>query len=114
MKDRSGFLSVQVAAFDQRHCISKPLRGIFKKANIVPKKIIKEFIVDRTNLLKVGDSLDVEFFKKGQFVDITGKTLGTGFTGVMKRYGFKGLEASHGVSIKHRSAGSTGQCQDPM
>ena len=112
--DGNGFFSVQVAAFDQeQHRVSKPLRGVFKKANINPKKIIKEFVVDRTNLLKVGDCLDVEFFKKGQFVDITGRTLGKGFTGVMKRHGFKGLEASHGVSIKHRSAGSTGQCQDP-
>lgn len=112
--NQNGDSSVQIAAFNQKEQrVSKSLLGIFKKAKVSPKKIIKEFVVDQAHLLQVGDYIDAGFFKKGQFVDVTGTTLGKGFAGVMKRHGFKGLEASHGVSVKHRSAGSTGQCQDP-
>jgi len=104
---------VQIAAFEQKsHRVKKPILGIFKKSKISPKKIIKSFITKDLSI-KTGDVRDVTYFKIGQFVDITGKTLGKGFSGVMKRHNFSGLEASHGVSLKHRSGGSTGQCQDP-
>ena len=103
-----------LAAFDQKHHrVSKSLKGIFTKAQVSPKKKLKEFIVEKSQLLKTGDKISVEHFKKGQYVDITGTSIGKGYAGVMKRHNFKGLEASHGVSISHRSAGSTGQCQDP-
>ena len=110
-KDRS---FVQLAAFEQKQQrLSKSVRGVFAKANVTPKKIIKEFTVDTKDMLKIGDLLGADFFKANQFVDVTGKSVGKGFAGVMKRHNFKGLEASHGVSVSHRSAGSTGQCQDP-
>ena len=104
---------VRLAAFDSKaHKLSKPVLGQFAKAKIAPKKIIKQFTVQGEDL-KAGDELTASRFKIGQFVDITSKTIGKGFAGVMKRHNFKGLEATHGVSVKHRSAGSTGQCQDP-
>ena len=93
--------------------LSKSIRGIFEKAKVAPKKKIKEFSINKKYTLKVGDVINVNHFKKGQYVDITGTSIGKGYAGVMKRHNFKGLEASHGVSVSHRSAGSTGQCQDP-
>ena len=105
---------IKLAAFDQKpQRVSKAILGEFSKAKVSPKRVIKQFAVDNKNLLKVGDKLAVDHFKIGQFVDVTGNTIGKGYAGVMKRHNFKGLEASHGVSISHRSAGSTGQCQDP-
>ena len=113
-KEKDGYDSLQVAAFDQKiQRLSKSIRGIFEKAKVLPKKKIKEFVIDKKYALKVGDKIDVNHFKKGQYLDITGTSIGKGFAGVMKRHNFKGLEASHGVSVSHRSAGSTGQCQDP-
>jgi large subunit ribosomal protein L3 len=106
--------NLQVAACDQKiQRLSKSIRGVFDKKQIKAKKKIKDFLVDGKFILQVGDNIDVNFFQKDQYVDITGKSIGKGFSGVMKRHNFKGLGASHGVSIKHRSAGSTGQCQDP-
>ena len=105
---------VKTAAFDQKpQRLSKSVLGEFSKAKVVPKKVIRQFTVDSSNSLKAGDSLSVGHFKVGQFIDVTGTTIGKGYAGVMKRHNFKGLEASHGVSVSHRSAGSTGQCQDP-
>ena len=93
--------------------INKPQRKIFSSINIKPKKIIKEFRVDNNNILEVGTKLDVNHFKVDQFVDASSISIGKGFAGVMKRHNFGGLRASHGVSISHRSHGSTGQNQDP-
>jgi large subunit ribosomal protein L3 len=113
-KEKDGYEAMQIAAFDQKpQRLTKSIRGIFEKAKVSPKKTIKEFSVDKSSMLKIGDELGVSHFKKGQYVDITGTSIGKGFAGVMKRHNFGGLEASHGVSISHRSGGSTGQCQDP-
>ena len=93
--------------------LSKPLKGYFAKANVEPKKKLAEFRVSEDCLLSVGDKLSVEHFVPGCYVDVCGTSNGKGFAGVMKRHNFAGLEATHGVSISHRSHGSTGQRQDP-
>jgi large subunit ribosomal protein L3 len=93
--------------------ITKPLRNYFSKLKIEPKRKILEFNVTNDQNINAGDELDVNFFKVGQYVDVIGKSNGKGFAGPMKRHNFAGLGASHGVSISHRSHGSTGQCQDP-
>jgi large subunit ribosomal protein L3 len=93
--------------------LSKPLREYFAKKELEPCKILKEFHVTKDNLLNVGDKLDATHFKDGQYVDVTGISVGKGFAGAIKRHGFGGLRASHGVSISHRSHGSTGNRQDP-
>ena len=92
---------------------SKTSKKLFSSINLNPKKIIKEFKVDSDNILEVGTKLSVNHFKIDQFVDASGISIGKGFAGVMKRHNFGGLRASHGVSISHRSHGSTGQNQDP-
>lgn len=113
-QEKDGYNGLQLAAFDQKvQRLSKSIKGMFEKAKVLPKKKIKEFVIDKKYALKVGDKIDVNHFKKGQYLDITGTSIGKGFAGAMKRHNFKGLEASHGVSVSHRSAGSTGQCQDP-
>ncbi|WP_341713958.1 50S ribosomal protein L3, partial [Erythrobacter sp.] len=93
--------------------VTKALRGHFAKANVEPKRKLVEFRVPADALVEVGAELSVEHFIVGQYVDVTGTTIGKGFAGVMKRHNFRGLEASHGVSVSHRSHGSTGQRQDP-
>jgi len=93
--------------------ISKGLRGHFAKAKVEPKMKLAEFRVSEDALLNLGDTLSVEHFLNGQYVDVTGTSIGKGFAGAMKRHNFGGLRASHGVSVSHRSHGSTGQCQDP-
>ena len=93
--------------------LSKSVKSYFEKKNISPLKITKEFSVDKSNELKAGDEISADHFEEGQFIDVSGFTKGKGFAGVMKRHNFGGLRASHGVSISHRSHGSTGQCQDP-
>ena len=93
--------------------LKKPLRNYFSKLKIEPKKKILEFNVSNDQNVNVGDTIDTSFFKVGQFVDIIGKSNGKGFAGSMKRHNFSGLRATHGVSVSHRSHGSTGQCQDP-
>lgn len=93
--------------------VSKGLRGHFAKAKVEPKRKLAEFRVVPEGLVDVGATLSVTHFCEGQFVDVTGLTIGKGFAGVMKRHNFGGLRASHGVSISHRSHGSTGQRQDP-
>src|SRR5690606_13662891 len=93
--------------------VSKAQRGHFAKAKVEPKKKIAEFRVDKDALLEVGAELSADHFVTGQFVDVTGTTIGKGFAGGMKRWNFGGLRATHGVSVSHRSLGSTGQRQDP-
>lgn len=112
--DKEGYNAIQVgfdAAKPKR--VSKPLKGYFAKQKVLPKKKLVEFRVAPEGLLKTGDMLSVDHFVKGQLVDVSGISIGKGFAGVMKRYNFAGLRASHGVSIAHRSHGSTGQNQDP-
>ena len=114
--DKDGYNAVQLASVETNKDIShinKPQRKIFSSINIKPKKIVKEFRVDNDNILEVGTRLDVSHFKVDQFVDASSISIGKGFAGVMKRHNFGGLRASHGVSISHRSHGSTGQNQDP-
>merc|ERR1711880_33465 len=89
------------------------MKGYFAKKNTEPKKILKEFRVDNTDQFKEGNELGLEIFKDKKFIDVRSKTIGKGFAGVMKRWNFGGLRASHGVSVSHRSHGSTGQRQDP-
>jgi large subunit ribosomal protein L3 len=89
------------------------MRGHFAKAKVAPKAKLAEFRVREDALLEPGAALSVDHFVAGQFVDVCGVSIGKGFAGAMKRWGFRGLRASHGVSVSHRSHGSTGQCQDP-
>lgn len=93
--------------------VSNPLKKVFANAGIEAKRVIKEFRVSKDNMIDLGQSLNVDHFTAGQFVDAQGTSKGKGFAGVMKRHNFRGLEASHGVSISHRSHGSTGGRQDP-
>jgi large subunit ribosomal protein L3 len=93
--------------------VSKAQRGHFAKAKVEPKKKLAEFRVSKENLLEVGAELSAEHFVVGQFVDVVGTTIGKGFAGAMKRWNFGGLRATHGVSVSHRSHGSTGNRQDP-
>ncbi len=114
--EKDGYNAVQIVSIDTQKDISvikKPQRKIFSSIKINPKKIIKEFRVDNDNFLEVGTKLYVDHFKVDQFVDASSISIGKGFAGVMKRHNFGGLRASHGVSISHRSHGSTGQNQDP-
>ena len=93
--------------------LSKPMKGFFSKKNTEPKKKLKEFKVSNIENFKEGNEFGLEIFKDVKFVDTKSKTIGKGFAGAMKRHNFGGLRASHGVSISHRSHGSTGQRQDP-
>ena len=111
--DRDGYIALQLGAGQKREKnISKPVLGHLKKSNSLSRNI-HEFRVSEDCLLNIGDQLLPSHFIKGQFVDVSGKTIGCGFSGGMKRWNFRGLEDSHGVSVSHRSVGSTGQCQDP-
>ncbi len=113
-EDKDGYVAVQLGAGTAKvKNVAKPVRGQFAKAKVEPKKKVAEFRVSAENTLEVGAELSAAHFIPGQFVDITGTTIGKGFAGVMKRHNFRGLEATHGVSISHRSHGSTGQRQDP-
>jgi len=89
------------------------MKGYFAKKNTEPKRVLKEFRVKNTDEYKEGNELGLEIFKDKKFLDVRSKTIGKGFAGVMKRWNFGGLRASHGVSVSHRSHGSTGQRQDP-
>ena len=93
--------------------LTKQMKGVFAKKGTEPKKVLKEFRVDNISEYKEGNEIGLELFKDQKFVDITSKTIGKGFAGVMKRNNFSGLGASHGVSVSHRAMGSTGQNQDP-
>ena len=114
--EKDGYNAVQIASIETGKDIShvnKPQRKLFSSIKIKPKKILKEFRVDRDNILDVGTKLNADHFKADQFIDASSYSIGKGFAGVMKRHNFGGLRASHGVSISHRSHGSTGQNQDP-
>ena len=113
-KDKNGYVAVQLGAGTAKaKNLSKPERGHFGKAEVEPKAIMAEFRVNEDGLLDVGAELSADHFVAGQMVDIQGRTQGKGFQGGMKRWGFGGLRATHGVSVSHRSLGSTGQRQDP-
>lgn len=112
--ERDGYDAVQIGAGVAKvKNVSKPLRGHFAKAKVEPKRKVAEFRVSADNLLEPGKELSAKHFVVGQYVDVSGSSIGKGFAGVMKRHNFAGLEATHGVSISHRSHGSTGQRQDP-
>ncbi len=112
--DKDGYTAVQLGSgFVEPKSVTKPERGHFAKSSVEPKRKVTEFRVDEKNLLEVGDEILADHFRAGQKVDVTGITIGRGFTGAMKRWNFRGLEASHGVSISHRSLGGTGGRQDP-
>jgi large subunit ribosomal protein L3 len=93
--------------------LNKPQKVFFEKNNIKPRKLLKEFRIAEDAFVDVGQKITVEHFVVGQFVDVAGESIGKGFAGGMKRHNFRGLEASHGVSVSHRSIGSTGGRQDP-
>jgi large subunit ribosomal protein L3 len=113
-EEKDGYTAIQLGAgVAKAKNVGKPMRGHFAKSKVEPKKKLAEFRVAKENLLDVGAELSVTHFIPGQFVDVTGTTKGKGFTGVMKRWNFGGLRATHGVSVSHRSHGSTGQRQDP-
>jgi len=112
--EKDGYTAVQLGVGKAKvKNVAKPQRVQFANAKVEPKRKLAEFRVSPENVLDVGAELSVTHFVIGQFVDITGTTIGKGFAGGMKRHNFRGLEASHGVSVSHRSHGSTGQRQDP-
>ena len=111
---RDGYVAVQVGSGSAKaKNVSKPERGHFAKAEVEPKAVLAEFPVAEDALVDVGATLSADHFIVGQMVDVSGATQGKGFAGAMKRWGFGGLRATHGVSVSHRSHGSTGQRQDP-
>ena len=113
-KEKRGYAAVKVGFFKLKNSkLTKQMKGYFTKKNTEPKKILKEFRVDAPNSYKEGNELGLEIFKDKKFVDVRSKTIGKGFAGAMKRWNFGGLRATHGVSVSHRSHGSTGQRQDP-
>jgi len=113
-KDRDGYVALQLGAGAKKaKNTSKAERGHFAKALVEPKSHVVEFRVSEDNLIDVGAEFTADHFVPGQKVDVCGLTVGKGFAGAMKRWNFKGLRATHGVSVSHRSHGSTGQRQDP-
>ncbi len=113
-KDKRGYSAIKVGFFKQKNSkLTKQMKGYFAKKNTEPKKILKEFRIENNENFKEGNELGLEIFKDKKFIDVRSKTIGKGFAGVMKRWNFGGLRASHGVSVSHRSHGSTGQRQDP-
>ncbi len=113
-KEKRGYNAIKVGFFKIKNSkLTKQMKGYFAKKNTEPKKILREFRIDSTEEFKEGNELGLEILKDKKFVDVKSKTIGKGFAGVMKRWNFGGLRASHGVSVSHRSHGSTGQRQDP-
>lgn len=112
--ERDGYTAVQLGVGKAKvNKMTKALRGHYAKAKVEPKRKLAEFRVSPDALLEVGSELAANHFLPGQFVDVTGTTIGKGFAGSMKRWNFGGLRATHGVSVSHRSHGSTGNRQDP-
>jgi large subunit ribosomal protein L3 len=112
--ERDGYSAVQLGAgVAKAKRTTAAMRGHFAAANVAPKRKVAEFRVSPENLIGVGEEITADHYFEGQFVDVAGTSIGKGFAGAMKRHNFGGLRASHGVSISHRSHGSTGQCQDP-
>lgn len=113
-QDRDGYCAVQLGAGKAKvKRVGQAMRGHFAKAEVEPKQRVAEFRISEDAMIEVGAQLSPAHFAKGQYVDVAATSIGKGFAGAMKRWGFSGLRASHGVSISHRSHGSTGQCQDP-
>ncbi len=112
--EKDGYTAVQLGAGTAKvKRTSKAMRGHFATANVEPKRKVAEFRVDPENLIPVGAEIIADHYAAGQFVDVSGTSIGKGFQGAMKRHHFGGGRATHGNSISHRSHGSTGQCQDP-
>ena len=113
-KEKRGYNAVKIGFFKIKNSkLTKQMKGYFAKKNTEPKKILKEFRLENNEEYKEGNELGLEIFKDKKFIDVRSKTIGKGFAGVMKRWNFGGLRATHGVSVSHRSHGSTGQRQDP-
>ena len=113
-KEKRGYSAIKIVYFKIKNSkLTKQMKGYFTKKNTEPKKILKEYRVKDISTFKTGNELGLEILKDKKFVDVKSKTIGKGFAGVMKRWNFGGLRASHGVSVSHRSHGSTGQRQDP-
>jgi large subunit ribosomal protein L3 len=112
--EKNGYVALQLGAGKRRpQTVTQPLRGHFAASKVEPKRKLAEFRVSADHMIPVGAELTADHFVVGQFVDVTGTSIGKGFAGAMKRHNFGGLRASHGVSISHRSHGSTGGRQDP-
>jgi large subunit ribosomal protein L3 len=112
--EKDGYTAVQLGAGTAKaKRTSAPMRGHFAAAKVEPKRKVCEFRVSEENLIAVGEEIIASHYFEGQFVDVSGTSIGKGFAGAMKRHNFSGLRATHGVSVSHRSHGSTGQCQDP-
>ena len=113
-KDKRGYNAVQLGFGKIKNSkLTKAMKGFYTKKNTEAKKKLKEFRVENTDIYKEGNEFGLEIFSEVKFVDTTSKTIGKGFAGAMKRWNFGGLRATHGVSVSHRSHGSTGQRQDP-
>jgi large subunit ribosomal protein L3 len=113
-QEKDGYTAVQLGIGKRKATrTNRAMKGHYAKANVEPKRKLVEFRVGADKLIDVGAELAASHFLAGQYVDVTGTTVGKGFAGPMKRWNFAGLEASHGVSVSHRSHGSTGQRQDP-
>ena len=113
-KENRGYSAVQIGFGKIKNSkLTKAMKGYFAKKNTEPKKTLKEFRLENTENFKEGNEIGLEIFENVKFVDVKSKTIGKGFAGAMKRHNFGGLRATHGVSISHRSHGSTGQRQDP-
>ncbi len=113
-QDKDGYVALQLGAGSKKvKNTNQALRGQFAKALVEPKRTVAEFRVTQDNMIEVGAEFTADHYVPGQKVDISGATVGKGFAGVMKRWNFGGLRATHGVSLSHRSGGSTGQRQDP-
>ena len=112
--EKDGYSALKISyGFSRKNRMNKPTIGYFKKNKNQATKFTKEFRVSQEGLIDIGQDISVSHFVNGQYVDISGLTIGKGFAGGMKRHNFAGNRATHGVSISHRSHGSTGQCQDP-
>tara|TARA_B100000029_G_scaffold70553_1_gene62664 strand:- start:2054 stop:2851 length:798 start_codon:yes stop_codon:yes gene_type:complete len=113
-KEKNGYSAVKLGFLKIKPSkLTNQMKGFFAKKNTEPKRILKEYRVDKTDNYKIGSEVGLELFKDVKFIDVRSKTVGKGFAGPMKRWNFSGLRASHGVSVSHRSHGSTGQRQDP-
>ena len=113
-KEKNGYTAVKLGFLKIKPSkLTNQMKGFFAKKNTEPKRILKEYRVEKTDDYKIGSEIGLELFKDVKFIDVRSKTVGKGFAGPMKRWNFSGLRASHGVSVSHRSHGSTGQRQDP-
>tara|TARA_B100001250_G_scaffold374549_1_gene361460 strand:+ start:75 stop:785 length:711 start_codon:yes stop_codon:yes gene_type:complete len=113
-KEKRGYTAIQVGSGNIKNSkLTKQMKGFFAKKNTEPKKILREIRIENITEYKEGNEFGIEIFEDVKFVDVKSKTIGKGFAGAMKRHNFRGLRASHGVSVSHRSHGSTGQRQDP-